>query len=481
MELCSCPILSDQVSRRGLLGSIAGTAAAIAVPGIPLARTTIFTPESFGAKADGRTDDYAALKRLAAAVTAAGGGLVRFGRGRHYLINQIQARAGPNRNDISHISYFGCRGLRIDLNGATVHVKGNFHRSGDADGGQQSHRNAVIPFLFEGCVDLIVENGTLNGNADQMTRDPLVNERGGHGIHLLSSNDVRLEGLHLHHFSADGIRLGIDRTNEPCRRVRLNHVRCTNNARQGLTNAGAVDVIATDCEFSGSGRTRGSYRHRPMAGVDVEPLARARERSDFRAVRCLFADNMGAPVVATGPHRVSFVELIDCSGIVESQKRLILWGERNVIQGGAWHNIQIACAYGAKRPFDREIDVEVAGGLWTGNDPRWAPVYDMNPRKPRVRILNNRFELRPKAPFKPTFLFQCANPNHEFQGNLIFVGRMGHDGTGDDLVGNFQGAKLVGGNHWRTDASVPLRFLNNCSDVRFLEAERFSGSFAMRE
>jgi polygalacturonase len=35
-----------------------------------------FSPESFGARGDGATDDYAAFQRLAAAVSRAGGGTI---------------------------------------------------------------------------------------------------------------------------------------------------------------------------------------------------------------------------------------------------------------------------------------------------------------------------------------------------------------------------------------------------------------------
>ncbi len=464
------------MSRRAALRSVTGAAGLLCAPAI--AQAPAFTPEAFGAKGDGRTDDYAALKRLAAAVTAAGGGTVRFGRGRQYLIDRVQVWTGPGRNDVSHIVYANCRGLRIDLNGAAIHVKGDFHRGGDARGGRMSHRNAVIPFLFDRCADLTVENGSLDGNAGRMTRDPEVGERGGHGLSISSCSQVLLQDLHVHHFSTDGIRLGMGRGNEPCRTVRLNRVRCTNNARQGLTNAGGVDVVAADCAFSASGRTGGPYRHAPSAGVDVEPFSRGSVRSDFRALRCRFDDNVGYPFVATGPHRTSFVELIDCGGRSPSQERLLLACERATIRGGSWHNIQIACAYAAHRPFDREISIDVSGGLWTGDDPAWAPVYDLSPRRPKVRIHNNRFELRPASAFGSAPRFQCANPNQLFEGNDIFVSRVGHPGTGDYVVGNFRRAGLVRGNRWRTDASAPLLFVNDYRMARTVEGESYSGSFA---
>lgn len=469
-------------SRRDLLRGIGAASLLVAVsPSLVRAQSgTTFTPEMFGARGDGRTDDYDALKRLATAVSRAGGGNVRFGRGRHYLIDRIQIWGGPNRNDLTNILFNRCRGLNIDLNGSTVHVKGDFHRRGDTNQGRHSWLNQVTPFLINRCNGVVISNGTLHGHIDRMTRDAEVDERGGYGVSINGSDDVLLEGLHIHHFSGDGVRLGTigGRDNEPCRNIRLNQVRVTHNARQGMTIAGGAGVVATDCEFSQTGRPGGAadYRHAPSAGVDVEPYGHVTARSDFRAIRCRFDDNRGPPVTAASPDRTAFVELIDCGGRSRSMSRLAPRGERNLVRGGSWHNVQIACAYAARR-FQHGMTIEVTGGSWTGDDPDWAPVYDLSTRHPEVRIHGNRFELRPARPFTSRSLFQCSNPNHQFENNRIFVSARGHGGTGDDLVGDFQGARLVRGNDWTTDAAPPRRFVNNYRGAR-VEGESFSGSFA---
>jgi hypothetical protein len=470
-----------QLSRRAALAGIGASALAACGNPWPASAQTgaVFTPEDFGARGDGRSDDYQALRNLAQAVSRAGGGTVRFGRGRHYLIERIQIWGGPNRNDLAHIAFNRCRGLRIDLNGATISVKGDFHRRGDANEGRHSWLNAIMPIQINRCVDVLVENGVLNGNVERMTKDPQVDERGGHGIMVNGSDQVVIQGLHIHHFSGDGIRLGIvsQDENRPCQDVRLNQVRLTNNARQGLTIAGAVGVVATDCEFSQTGRTGGGYAHAPMAGIDLEPNRFPASRSDFRGIRCRFDENRGYALTAASPDRTAFVELIDCGGRAARSNRLALKAERTLVRGGSWHNIQIAAAYAATRRFERSMTIEVAGAQWTGDDPAWAPVYDLSPRQPNVHIHDNRFDLRSPRPLTSNGLFQCSNPNHRFVDNEIFVSRTGHDGSGGHLIGNFRRAALVRGNRWRTDAAAPRRFVNDYRGAARVEGESFEGAF----
>jgi hypothetical protein len=181
--------------------------------------------------------------------------------------------------------------------------------------------------------------------------------------------------------------------------------------------------------------------------------------------------------VSGNPDRSGRIELVDCAGRTPQMKRMILSCAQTVIRGGSWHNVQIACAYGAFRPFETPISVDVSGGLWSGDDPRWFPIYDVAPKRPNVRIHGNRFRLVSRQPFESTYLFLCGNPNHRFEENEVFVARSGHDGAGDDTVAQFRGAALVRANRWSTDAAAPQRFVNNYQGAQRVEQEMFSGSF----
>lgn len=468
------------LDRRAVLGSLAGSAALLLGPSCRAqGGGKRLTPEMFGARGDGRTDDYAALAKLAAASSGTNGALVQFGRGKRYRIDRIAIVAGARKNDISDIAFKNSSGLSIDLNGATIDVKGDFHRGADIKRGDHaiSYSQAVQPFVFRNCRNLVVRNGSLKGNVDRMTRDEGVVEGGGRGILLYGCAGVLLEDLHIHHFSTDGLQIYPSGAKKVSTDISLRRVTLSNNARQGLSNSGGIRVTAIDSAFSENGFTGGPYRHAPSAGVDLEPNFILDQRSDFRALRCRFDNNRGSPVVAGDPDREALIELIDCSGRCDSSKRIILTAERSLISGGTWHNVEIACAYGAHHAFKHGITVEVTGGLWTGDDPGWAPVFDLSKRNPLVNIHGNRFELRSTQPFTDTYLFRCSNPNHRFADNRIFVSKAGHDGSDIDFIGQFAGATVTG-NQWSTDLRAPLKFINNYKGAKQVVGETYSGSFA---
>lgn len=465
-------------SRRDLLLVAAGSAGLL-VPRrlLALAPGGRMTPEMFGARGDGRTDDYDALRRMAAAASGTSGTTILFGRNRRYRIDRVRVTAGPHKNDVSEIAFHNCSDLTIDLNGSTIDVKGDFHRpiSRKTKRHAFSFVQQVEPLVFRDCTGVTIQNGSMTGNADKTTRDPGVVEGTGRGIRIQGCSNVLLQDLDIRRFCTDGIQIYPNPLGQVSDGIRLRRVRSRNNARQGLSNSGGIGVTAIDCEFSENGIPGGAYRHAPAAGVDIEPNRFFSQRSDFSGRRCRFDDNLGVPFAAGNPDTDDVVELIDCGATSDTQRQLILSAERCLIQGGRWHNIQIACAYAAHRPFEHHITVEVSGGIWTGDDPKWAPVYDLSPRRPTTYIHDNRFELRSPRPMLTRSLFRCANPNHRFERNAIFVAGTGHDASNARLIGQFDKAH-VRGNHWSTDVKPPARFVNSYRDAD-VEGESFAGSF----
>src|SRR3954447_20282782 len=74
-------------NRRSFLAGSAAAAALAGMPEIAHGQGGSFTPEQFGAKGDGITNDSGAFARLAQAVNAAGGGTIVFRR-TTYLVGE---------------------------------------------------------------------------------------------------------------------------------------------------------------------------------------------------------------------------------------------------------------------------------------------------------------------------------------------------------------------------------------------------------
>ena len=89
----------------------------------------VFTPEMFGARGDGRTDDSAAMAALSRAVSQAGGGTIVFRR-TTYLVG-AQSSSGPRERNYAFeparlLEFEGCRGPLV--------IRGNGARMRCADG-----------------------------------------------------------------------------------------------------------------------------------------------------------------------------------------------------------------------------------------------------------------------------------------------------------------------------------------------------------
>lgn len=225
----------------------------------------------YGAVGDGVTDDYDALKSAAAQLSAAGGGTLLFPPG-NYRIDRYRI-LGPNPNGVTNITFQNCDGLTIRGDNARIDVKGDYHRAADSLSGSYwtSHSTSVIPVALLDCNNVIIEGLELDGNADQMTRDPLVIEGYAHGIVSTSSSNYLIRDVYTHHFPSDGLYLGRSGTVSD-RNVTLLNVRSSHNGRQGLSVIHVRDATIQGSTFEDTGLTEGAYGgHAPQAGVNIEP------------------------------------------------------------------------------------------------------------------------------------------------------------------------------------------------------------------
>ncbi|HET7604912.1 MAG TPA: right-handed parallel beta-helix repeat-containing protein [Sphingomicrobium sp.] len=271
------------------------------------------TPEMFGAKGDGRTNDTDAFAAMSEHVNARGGGTIVL-RPVTYIVGRQQRGRGRNEP-----SFAGAKIIRIEKCKRAVTIRGNgaklkcapglrFGRfdpqSGNPlpNGRKLDLTNRAVPYWaminINHCSGPIeVSNIELDGNLQRLVVGGRYGkggyQSGGTGL-VLSQNrgPERLARIRSHHHAQDGMTLAPagDRRDSTL----VTDSICEFNGRQGVSVTGGRNLLFQRCKFRHTGRA--GIHGSPGAGVDVEA-----ERSPIRNVAfedCEFSDNHGFGLVA---------------------------------------------------------------------------------------------------------------------------------------------------------------------------------------
>jgi hypothetical protein len=314
-------------SRRDLL--LGAAAAAVAIAFAPPAHAqTMLTPERFGAKGDGRTDDSAAFARLSDAVNAAGGGTIVL-RPTVYLVG-TQTRAPDGGVAEAQLLHFnGCtRAVEIRGNGATLRcAPGQRYGMFAADG---SPKPAITPKGNEGMArpyaamiearfcsgGLTIQDIELDGNSGALVVGGKRGDKGWQigcaGVVLRNnSGPERLINVYAHHQPHDGFYVDGPRDPTPGVARVFTNLRADANGRQGMSLVGGRGYRIERSSFTRT--ARGPVASAPGAGVDIE-AQRKKQIRDIAFIGCRFADNRGCGVVADSGDTAD-VSFADCTFI----------------------------------------------------------------------------------------------------------------------------------------------------------------------
>jgi hypothetical protein len=298
------------VDRRQLLGVVAG-AAAIAWCGPALAAENVFTPERFGAKGDGRSDDSAAFARLSDAVNAAGGGIVSLRRTTYLVGTQ-----GPGTDlaaGVRLLAFENCHRLvTIRGNGATLRCApgqryGMFQPDGSpmtqivSKGRQGMARPYAAMIEARTCTGgIVIQDIELDGNSAALKLGGQHGDKGWQigcaGVALRNNTGPeQMTNVWSHHQPHDGFY--VDGPREPTPGVvrRFVNLKADSNGRQGMSIVGGRDYRIERSSFTRTGR--GAVKSAPGAGVDIE-AQRKKQVRNLAFVDCKFMDNRGCGMVA---------------------------------------------------------------------------------------------------------------------------------------------------------------------------------------
>jgi hypothetical protein len=289
----------------GWSGEIAAAAAAV-------------TPEQFGAKGDGRTNDTLAFMALSEFVNRRGGGQIAL-RQVTYIVGRQASRKSANYafGPADILAFSGCTApLVIRGNGARLRAAPGL-RFGTFDPRTGTPTRHKMPYLgshdpsapdlaspyfamidIENCSGPVeISDIELDGNSGAMVIGGQYGDSGwqipSSGIRLRNNRGAEtLSRIRCHHHLLDGLTLDgpASRSGES----RSTKVVCEYNGRQGCSLVGGRRYVFVDCKFNHTGRA--GIMSAPGAGFDVE--AEDKTIRDVRFSGCEFVNNSGAGMIA---------------------------------------------------------------------------------------------------------------------------------------------------------------------------------------
>ncbi|HVF38049.1 MAG TPA: right-handed parallel beta-helix repeat-containing protein [Sphingomicrobium sp.] len=305
------------ISRRLFLGSAPCAALWSSASPAWAQSSATFTPEQFGARGDGVSDDSDAFAALAARVNAVGGGEIQLRRTVYRVGRQGRpARPGSDYSfePVPILQIRGCtRPVVIRGNGAVLRC-GPGMRFGTFDrlSGRPVHRSLpnyrrgelATPYLamirIEGCSGPVeISDLELDGNVGQWLIGGPFGDVGrqihAYGLALYNNRgSERIARVYSHHHGLDGLLIdGFDGP-RPVGSL-IEQSRFEYNGRQGCSLVGGRGYDFRDCRFAHTGKSKVSSP--PGAGVDIEAEGGKRVRN-LSFVNCAFVDNSGPGLIA---------------------------------------------------------------------------------------------------------------------------------------------------------------------------------------
>jgi hypothetical protein len=435
----------------------------------PSQKKQLFSVKDFGAKGDGRANDYPAIQKAIAALSAAGGGTLSFPQGTYY-IDEYKI-GGKGTNNITDFTFKQIKGLVVDGNGSKIVLKGGWTRTADYTSGKYTGSYATqVGFLFLGCQNLVIRNLEIDGGAATISKgaERLI-EGASHGVLLMGCQHVDLKNLHIHHYCSDGLYIS-QYASIISSHVAATHCQFTNNGRQGVSIIQLRYATFTDCDFRDTGISGQYGAHSPAAGVDIEPHDRAPKVSDgtgdIQFTNCRFVGNLGFQYVGTSlektPYPVTFTSCLFKDTHNQPSHRtcdVLPATKLTRFESCRFENAPLFPSYSISNKANTtqairctfvsdQADQQTLGCLAPGA----INVIDS------CEFIFNAPAPASNAKYRRIFI---SNPRTQFLNNRIFISQAEHRDNGATVVAQIYNAQAASGNRWDTDLATPGQYFAN--------------------
>lgn len=239
------------------------------------------TPEQFGAKGDGETDDSDAINRTLSSKASN----IKFTQNKIYMVRGYEE--GQAEGDTSGL--IATTGLVVpsntivDLNESTIKCITN------------SRQNYNI-FTIAGVHDVTLKNGTIIG--DRTTHTGATGQW-GYGVAIKYSSNIILDNLKISECWGDGINLNNNGDfSTISQNITIRNCICDSNRRQGMSIENGENIYVTDSSFNNTGNN--SLLNNPASGVDIEPGDTGNTVKNVIFDKCCFNNNYNDGIIIDG-------------------------------------------------------------------------------------------------------------------------------------------------------------------------------------
>ncbi len=252
--------------------------------------------ETFGAVADGTTDNSPLIQAAIDSLPAYGGILV--------------IRSGASFYSItSGLDFTGHDNVSVISNGATIKVA-----AGYVDTRYNTFPNYGLDsiFRFYDCSGVRIQGPlTLDANIQNRTAN-VVSESFNSCILLIAVAGATIHDVTCNNSMTDGITLVRNATSggTVCSDITITECHCDSARRNGISLVDQNHVLIDNCSFTNAGASQGTA---PMAGIDIEPDdATTGHSRDITIRKCYLDGNLGDYAISVGGKGTNDLTIDNC-------------------------------------------------------------------------------------------------------------------------------------------------------------------------